>query len=217
MRGLTTQHHTTYLTLREQLITGRFAPGTGVSLRGISGSLGVGLMPVREAINRLAGERALEVQKNGRVCVPILTLERFEELMQARLLLEPNCARRALPHMSAERLDRMVEFDETMNSNYGMDNADAYMLANYRFHFELYRAGGSEVMVPLIESVWAQFCPFMRSVYDMAETIEIVDKHKMTIDAIRRNDVEALRVAIEADILDAIYLLRRTLIRETSN
>ena len=96
MRDLSTQQQQVYHTLREQLISGRFSPGTTVSLRGLSKSLGVGLMPVREAITRLVGERALEVRRNGRVCVPSLTRERFEELMQARLQLEPLCARRAL-------------------------------------------------------------------------------------------------------------------------
>jgi DNA-binding GntR family transcriptional regulator len=211
MRDLATQQQQVYQTLREQLIAGRFKPGTGVSLRGIASSLDVGLMPVREAINRLAGERALEVRRNGRVSVPDLTRGRFEELMQARLQLEPPCARWALPHVDADRLARMEASDASMNSNYGSGNADAYMLENYRFHFELYRAGGSQVFVPLLESVWMQFGPFMRSVYDMSETPTIVDKHKMALEAIRRRDEDALDVAIRADILDAMHLLRQTL------
>ena len=211
MRDLATQHQQIYQTLREQLIAGRFKPGTAVSLRGIASSFAVGLMPVREAINRLAGERALEVRRNGRVSVPDLTRERFEELMQARLQLEPPCARWALPHVDAECLARMEASDDSMNSSYGSGNADAYMLENYRFHFELYRAGGSRVFVPLLESVWMQFGPFMRSVYDMSETTAIVDKHQMALEAIRRRDQDALEVAIRADILDAMHLLRQTL------
>jgi DNA-binding GntR family transcriptional regulator len=211
MRDLSTQQQQVYQTLREQLITGRFTPGTSVSLRGIAKSFGVGLMPVREAINRLGGERALEVRRNGRVGVPELSRERFEELMEARLLLEPLCARHALPHMDADRIKRMEAFDANMNRSYGSSNAGAYMMENYRFHFELYRAGGSQVFVPLLESIWMQFGPFMRSVYEMSETPTIVDKHKMALEAIKRDDEEALDVAIQADILDAIHLLKRTL------
>lgn len=214
MRDLNTQHQQVYETLREQLITGRFAPGTSVSLRGISGTLGVGQMPTREAINRLAGERALEVRRNGRVCVPELTLGRFEELMQARLLLEPTCAKRAVRHITPEVLARMVQHDDIMNSNYNAGNADIYMLENYRFHFELYRSGRSEVLVPLLESIWMQFGPFMRSVYNLAAVTPIVDKHRMTLEAIARGDEEGVRVAVEADILDAVHLLRKTLLAQ---
>lgn len=45
----------------------------------------------------------------------------------------------------------------------------------------------------------------------MVEGTAIIDKHKMAIEAIRRSDAEALRTAIEADILDGMYLLRHTL------
>lgn len=204
-------HQQVYQTLREQLIIGNLHPGRSMSLRGISEMLGIGVMPCREAIRRLAAENALEVQQNRRVCVPRLTVSRFEELMSARLALEPLCARRALASIDADRLERMIAHDDVMNRNYSSGSADIYMLANYKFHFELYRAGGSDVLVPLLESVWVQFGPFMRTIYDVVEGAAIIDKHKMAIDAIRRGDGEALRVAIEADILDGMYLLRRTL------
>jgi DNA-binding GntR family transcriptional regulator len=215
MRELSTQQQQVYQALREQLISGRFSPGTSVSLRGLSKSMGVGLMPVREAITRLGGERALEVRRNGRVCIPDLTRRRFEELMQARLQLEPLCARRALPYVTLETIAAMEACDSRMNQSYGAKDADAYMRENYQFHFELYRAGGSEVLVALLESIWMQFGPFMRSVYEMSETTSIVDKHQMTLEAIRRGDAEAVGVAIKADILDAIHLLKQTLGTDT--
>ncbi|NIZ12640.1 GntR family transcriptional regulator [Phaeobacter sp. HF9A] len=211
MRDISTQHQQIYQTLREQLISGRFAPGTNVSTRGISKTMGVGVMPVRGAITRLSGERALEVQRNGRICVPELTRSRFEELMQARQQLEPLCAMRALPCMTAEKIAEMEACDRRMNESYDTGDVDAYMRENYQFHFTLYRAGGSEVLVPLLESVWMQFGPFMRSVFSMDEKSDIVDKHQMTLEAIRRNDADALGLAIQADIMDAVHLLKQTL------
>ena len=174
-------------------------------------------MPVREAITRLSGERALEVRRNGRVGIPELTRGRFEELMQARLQLEPLCARRVLPYVTSETIAAMEACDSRMNQSYGARDADAYMRENYQFHFELYRAGGSEILVALLESIWMQFGPFMRSLYDMSETTSIVDKHQMTLEAVRRGDAEAVGVAIKADILDAIYLLKQTLGNDTQH
>lgn len=211
MRDISTQHRQVYQTLREQLISGRFAPGTNVSMRGISKTFGVGLMPVREAITRLSGERALDVQRNGRICVPELTRHRFEELMQARQHLEPLCAKRALPFMTPEKIAEMEACDRRMNKSYGSGDAETYMRENYQFHFALYRSGRSEVLVPLLESVWMQFGPFMRTIFDMTEKSDIVDKHKMALEAIRRDDAEALGLAIQADIMDAVHLLRQTL------
>ncbi|MBP0437313.1 GntR family transcriptional regulator [Tianweitania sediminis] len=205
------QHQMVYEMLREKLIVGQLEPGKGISLRGISDMLKVGIMPARDAIRRLSAENALEVQPNRRVCVPRLTPARFDELMQARLALEPLCGARALPFVDGPRLQRMIDLDAEMNSNYRTGDAATYMLSNYRFHFELYRAGGAGVLLLLLESLWVQFGPFMRTIYDVVDEAEIIDKHQMALDAIRRRDAEALKVAIQADILDGIYLLRRTI------
>jgi|TARA_R110002126_G_scaffold83184_4_gene203314 DNA-binding GntR family transcriptional regulator len=211
MRDISTLHQQIYQTLREQLISGQFAPGTNVNARDISQTMDVGLMPVRGAITRLVGERALEVQRNGRFCVPALTRRRFDELMQARQQLEPLCAMRALPFMTSEKIAEMEACDQRMNHSYTTGDAGVYMQENYQFHFTLYRAGASEVLVPLLESVWMQFGPFMRSVFKMEEKSDIVDKHQMTLEAIRRNDAEALGLAIRADIADGVHLLKQTL------
>lgn len=211
MRDISTQHQQIYQALREQLLSGSLAPGTNVSARGIAKVMEAGLMPVRAAITRLVGERALEVQRNGRICVPALTRDRFDELMQARRQLEPLCAVRALSFVTPDRIARMEACDRRMNQSYVTGDAGAYMRENYQFHFTLYRAGPSEVLVPLLESVWMQFGPFMRSVFSMEEKSGIVDKHRMTLEAIARGDAEALGLAIQADISDAAHLLGQTL------
>lgn len=90
------------------------------------------------------------------------------------------------------------------------------MAANYAFHFEIYRAGQSEVLTRLLESVWMQFGPFMRKVYGMVGTVRLTDKHEMAINAIERRDVTRLKLAIEADILDGMDLLGKSIFTEAS-
>jgi DNA-binding GntR family transcriptional regulator len=113
--------------------------------------------------------------------------------------------------MTAETLEEMEACDRRVNQSYQTGDAEAYMRENYHFHFTLYRSGASEVLLPLLESVWMQFGPFMRSVFTMDEKSDIVDKHQMALDAIRRDDAQALGIAIQADIADAVHLLKQTL------
>lgn len=206
-----TLHEHVYQTVRRALIVGRIAPGKGLSLRGLAEALGVGVMPARDAIRRLSAEQALEVRPNRRVYVPTMTAEHFDELMRARLLLEPECAVRALPAIDAARLARIVAHDEAVNRAYADGDAEAYMAANHAFHFDIYRAEASDVLVPLVEGLWVRFGPFMRTVYGILGTAEIEDKHALAITAIRRGDAAALKAAIEADILDGMTFLGRTI------
>lgn len=198
------KHDQVYDALRAALVTGRIVPGRAVTLRGLAATLGVSPMPVREAIRRLAAEGGLVVRANRRVSVPDMTPDRFDELVRARSLLEPEAAARALPHIDAARLRRIEAADLEIEKALTTGDVDGYMASNHRFHFEIYRAAESSVLVPLIESLWLRFGPFMRRVYGRVGTAILVDQHERAIAAIKAGDEAALRDAIRADILDGM-------------
>lgn len=200
-------HDRVYRTLRRAIITGRFVPGRGVTLRGLAADLGVSPMPVREALRRLSAERALDVSGTRRVVVPTMSRGRFEEIMTARRLLEPEAAVRALPHVDAARARRIRAADDDVERALSTGDVEGYMSANHRFHFEIYEAAPSAVLVPLIESLWLQFGPFMRSVYGRVGTAKLDDQHERAMKAIAAGDAEGLREAIEADILDGMRMI----------
>lgn len=212
-----TQHERAYQTIRHALIVGRLTPGKGLSLRSLAEATDLGISSVRAAIYRLSAEKALAVHENRRVSIPEMTMQRFDELMHARMALEPICASLALDAIDKARLARIEQYDHLMNGSYDSGDAEAYMAMNYSFHFEIYRASGSPVLVPLLESIWMQFGPFMRKVYGMVGTAQISDKHELAISAIRRRDADALKAAIEADILDGMDLLGRSIFTRGDN
>ena len=205
-------HDRVYRLLRHALVTGRIVPGRAVTLRGLARSLGVSPMPVREAIRRVSAEGGLEVGANRRVGVPPMDAERYDELIRARSLLEPEAALRALPHIDAERLDRLRDIDDSIDIALERGDVEAYMAGNHRFHFEIYSAAPSRVLVPLIESLWLQFGPFMRSVYGRLGTAALVDHHVNALEAIVARDAEALATAIRADIMDGMELIASTVL-----
>ncbi len=208
-------HDRVYRQLRHALVTGRIVPGRAVTLRGLAQSLGVSPMPVREAIRRVSAEGGLVVGANRRVWVPAMDAERYEELIHARTLLEPEAAVRALPHIDGDRLERLRDIDDSIDVALEQGDVEAYMAGNHRFHFEIYAANPSRVLVPLIESLWLQFGPFMRSVYGRLGTAALVDHHVNALEAIVARDAEALAAAIRADIMDGMELIGPT-IGETS-
>ncbi|MGH6644479.1 MAG: FCD domain-containing protein, partial [Bradyrhizobium sp.] len=91
-----------------------------------------------------------------------------------------------------------------------LDNAEGYMQANHAFHFAISSAVPSPVLLPLIETLWLQFGPFMRLVYEHVDMTTLVDQHERAIAAIARRDAADLRAAIEADIGDGMSIIGRT-------
>lgn len=208
-------HDKVYRALRDALVTGRIVPGRAVTLRGLAQSLGVSPMPVREAIRRIAAEGGLVVGANRRVWVPDMDVERFDELVRVRSLLEPEAAVRALPHIDEARLERLRAIDAAIDVALESGDVEGYMSGNHRFHFEIYGAGPSRVLVPLIESLWLQFGPFMRSVYGRLGTAALVDHHVHALDAIAAGDAARLAEAIRADIMDGMDLIDGTVLGRT--
>ena len=195
--------------IRTALLTGRFIPGKAVTLRGLAQELGVSPMPVREVLQRLAAENALIVRPNGRVQVPEMTAPRFDEILKARLLLEPELAEMALPHLTRRDAKTLEEIDLEIDASIGTGDAEAYMRLNHLFHFRIYSSSPSEILLPLAESLWLQFAPFMRTVYGRVGTVNLIDWHKEAIRAICDQDAAALRTAVASDIKEGMGMLGR--------
>jgi DNA-binding GntR family transcriptional regulator len=203
-------HDQVYAAIRNGLVDGSFVPGRSVTLRGLAAMLGVSPMPVRAAVTRLVAEGALALTPTRRVCVPAMTPARFDELVRARILLEGEAAERALPAIDGDTLARIAAHDVRLEACLASDDAGGYMAANHAFHFAIYRAAPSSVLVPLIESLWLQFGPFMRLVYERLDMTTLVDQHERAIAAIERKDGSELRAAIQADIGDGMSIFGRS-------
>lgn len=193
--------------VREALLTGRFVPGRAVTLRGLAQELGVSPMPVREAVRALSAGNALEIRPNGRIQVPTMTRPRLEEILMARLLLEPELASLAGPGLNRADAAGLAAIDDRIDASLDGGDAETYMRLNHAFHFRIYSAAGSQVLLPLVETLWLQFAPFMRTVYGRVGTSALVDHHKEAVDAIRAADARALRDAVAADIRCGMDLL----------
>ena len=64
-------------------------------------------------------------------------------------------------------------------------DSSGYVAQNRDFHFLLYSSSQTQVLLPLIESVWLQTGPFMRVVYGRIGTSFVVDQHKAAIEALK--------------------------------
>ncbi len=194
--------------VRHSLLTGRFVPGRPVTLRGLAHDLGVSPMPVREAVRSLAAENALDIRPNGRIEVPRMTPARLDELLKARLLLEPELAAMSTANLGRQDAKRLSKIDDAIDASIHGGDAETYMRLNHAFHFHIYRAAASEVFLPLVESLWLQIAPFMRIVYGRVGTAVLEDHHKEAIAAILACDPDSMRAAIAADIGGGMRILR---------
>ena len=204
-----------YRTLRRSLIEGAFDPGEVLRIQEVAARLAVSTMPVRDALGRLVSERALEALPNRSIRVPLLTRPRLDEVAHARTLVEGEAAALASRRIGVGELGELKRetdaYDRLMTKGGSYSARAAY---NHAFHFTIYRAAGSAVLLPIIESLWLQSGPFIRAaaeIYDGDDGLSATHHHRQIIAALQAGDPEEARRAVGADVGRAFDLLRQRL------
>jgi DNA-binding GntR family transcriptional regulator len=196
-------------------MTGRFDPGQSLTISSLADLFETSHMPVREALRRLVAENALEIASTGTAVVPTVNRARLDDLCNARVVVEGGATELAAPHIDARTiraLERMAE-----------DHVDAYrdksvpdMLArNQEFHFTIYGAAGSPVLLQMIETLWLRFGPYLRMLTEHLEPQlktgdgESYTRHHFDIvAAFKAGDTGAARRHMEDDIRTTHALLQ---------
>ena len=195
-------HQLAYEQLRDMVLFGELPPGAAVTIEGLTARLGLGMTPVREAIRRLIAEGALALQGNRRVSVPRPGGGAIRDLGFARRAIEPHLAARAAEAEGrAGLLSDLHAIDTDLDDALARGDIRAYLRENHRFHFRLYRAAGSDVLVDLVQSLWLRFGPSLRVVCAASGDAVAPDNHKIALDALSRGDRASLEAAICADIM----------------
>ncbi len=195
-----TVNESTYRDLKEKILFGDMLPGRPVTLRGLAESLGVSPTPVRETVRRLTAERALSLQDNRRVSIPEMTAKRFQEIRHARLILEPELATLAMINIDKKTIKTLIDIDKNTDLALLKNDFSGYMRGNYDFHFTIYRRANNDVLLSLVESLWLQFAPYMRQVYNHLGTTALDDQHRIATKALENRDSIAFKNAIMEDL-----------------
>ncbi|HHJ1402564.1 TPA: GntR family transcriptional regulator [Pseudomonas aeruginosa] len=190
-----------YQRLREDLLAGRFQPGERLRIRDLANQWGTSPMPVRAALQRLVAEGALEGEAQRSLRVPLMTRERFLQILQVRLSLEGLAAESASGRLDEQALEGLEGCLRRMEDALRRREVQAYLEANSEFHLTLYRACGNPVLLRLIETLWLQVGPFFNRLFTEADlSLRLNDFHEDALDALRRGDGPAARAAIEQDL-----------------
>ena len=205
-----TQQDACYQRLRQWVTVGRFLPGERLKIRAVAAELGVGLMPVRAALQRLAAEGALVNVPNAGVAVPLLSRAEFNDVLDMRMLLEGEAAERGSLRVTAQEVVALGELSARMNDALRACDAKAYLAANEDFHLLLYRAAGSPTLLGLIETVWLKVGPLSNRLFEHATALIVLNRaHEEVLLALAQRDSAGVRRAIERDLFVAGQFLRQ--------
>ncbi|MDP6474326.1 MAG: GntR family transcriptional regulator [Alphaproteobacteria bacterium] len=204
-----TLHERIYGELKQALLAGHLASGEVVTIRPLAEELGTSVMPVRDALLRLAAERALELMPNRSIRVPRMTRAGFDELYRIRGDLESMAAGMAAENIQPGEISELEahrrRIHEATESGESGD-AGAWVEAYKDFHFRVFAAARSVHLMPMIESMWLQSGPILSAPFKhaMADGTEKGAAARQSggvdalLEALKSGDAAAARAAVEA-------------------
>lgn len=209
MISTSTDQDRVYTTLRHWLTVGRFLPGERLKIRNVAADMGMGQMPVRAALQRLAAEGALINVPNAGVTVPRLSLPELDDLLQMRMMLEGEAAERGSLRLDAAQVATLQDWSAGMAAALRAHDTERYLSINEDFHVLLYKAAGSPLLFQLIDTLWLRAGPISNRLFDVpAASTVLNDAHDDVVQALVQGDSAAVRRAVERDIFVAGQFLR---------
>jgi len=171
--------------LFDAIVDQRIPPGAPLRLKELSEQLGMSMMPVREAIRRLAALDLVEIEPRKGARVRELSLDDLEDTYFARLQLETAAVWEAAQHFTESDADRAMSALEERASAQESGNRVAARDAHERFHFTIYEASQRTWLVRSILPAWR-------------------NSERYRIDAMRHTDTQELRDHEHSRILTAL-------------
>lgn len=191
---------TAYAALRRDIVTGALAPGLPLRMTLLCDRYGMGMSPVREALNRLQAERlVVAMPLRGFVVAPVSAAE-LTDTTDTRILIETQALRRSILGGSSDWADTLRATLAALLDAAGAD-ADRLETLHHGFHRALVAGCGSPRLLELFERLYSEseryrYHALMVEARDGSR--DLAAEHRAIADAALAGDAEAAVAALTA-------------------
>lgn len=200
-----------YSRLRLSLMRAELLPHQRLKVRDLARSMGTSETPVREALVQLARDGAVEIKPRFYIRVQRLSLADYVDIRDIRLELEPMAAERAMSHMRPADLARLEGLHDMLVDAEVRRDWRTALEANRAFHFTMFEHARMPTLVQMLERLWMRVGPMLSELYpDARPFYPDVHQHVAILQALKKREAYALRMAVRLDLIEGgRNLLRR--------
>ena len=184
--------------LRAMLIAGAVQPGSRIDQIELAKKFDVSIVPIREALARLASVGLVQIVPHGGVFVTGVSTDELIDLYTVREALEEQAAKIAVDRLTEADLEVLEKLAQVMGTAAKERDLDRLLKYNCELHFTIFRAAKRRYMLQIIEQMWdlsARYAHLqMHAVPDRAA--EAMSEVKAIVAACRRRDREAVALMV---------------------
>jgi DNA-binding GntR family transcriptional regulator len=176
-----------YAWVRERISRHEFGPGYRLVLGPIAESLGMSVVPVREAIRRLEAEGLVTFERNVGARVAVVDENEYVFTMQTLGLVEGSATALSAPRLTAADLDRALEVNDRMAHLLEHFDPHAFTTLNQQFHAVLFEPCPNPHILDLVHRGWTRLAGLRDSTFAIVpdRAHHSVSEHVGIVDLIR--------------------------------
>jgi DNA-binding GntR family transcriptional regulator len=179
-----------FMKLREEILSGRLAPGTRLRQADLGARLQVSTSPIREAFRQLATIGLVEIQPHRGAIVVEPQASDLSHMYQVRGLLEPMCTAWAATQIG----DSDLEFlDAAIDAEEGISSVLEMTAVNRRFHGHIASICGNSYLAQVVLNLLELSTPYIGTIFrtDIDKLVQRQTKeHREIVEALRARDPE---------------------------
>lgn len=123
-----------YEWIKVQILEQAFTPGYRLVLANIAQTLGMSVVPVREAIRRLEAEGLVTFERNVGARVSMVDGEQYRYSMEALGILEGAATAQSAAHLTAAELAQARELNDKLEESLANFDPETFTAVNHQFH-----------------------------------------------------------------------------------
>lgn len=192
-----------YNQLRADIIAGKLAPGVKLRIEELRVDYRIGGSPLREALNRLAGEGFVTVEEQRGFRVAPVSTDDLKDLSRMRVMLECEALRESISNGDDQWEAELVAAHHRLQKaeqSYGKD-LEEWELRNDEFHEALVAACTSPWLLRLRHLLYEQHKRYrFIAILSQQEGRDVHQEHREILEATLARDVTAACKATELHI-----------------
>ncbi|WP_316859477.1 GntR family transcriptional regulator [uncultured Cohaesibacter sp.] len=139
------------LHLRDEILSGRLAPGQRIHLNETAEQLEMSMVPLREALGSLVSEGLVTAVRQRGFRVSEVDLDDMADIYRLRLILDPLAVELAVSQMTDQEFDAVTEAYQAIK---GAKTKEISRADNRTFHFSVYTPCRSPWLLRIINMLW---------------------------------------------------------------
>ena len=181
-----------YNKIKKAVLFGKLKPGYRVSVSQLAGQFGMSRTPIREAIQILAHEDLIELQKGTGFYAKSVTFCELREITEVRVALECLAMRTTVLHAPKAQITSLISRWKDARQRFldgTVTSADEFLALDRETHYLILHNCKNDYLIGLFEDIFLRVARFQTISLNEESAVDAAEQHIDILEAILEKDV----------------------------